>query len=221
MGSEANCASAMLTLNTAVAEALTNFKERVDKKISEYSQYSQYSEGTGHTAKFHALLDVLREDIRYIRPIRFDGNGYSDEWKQEAKRRGLDCETSCPLIYDRYLDEDTVRMFESQKVMTRHELKARNEIKWETYTKKIQIEARVFGDLCMNHVIPVVTKYQSVLIDNVHKLKEIFTEEKAMKIAANNLKLIEEISEHESFIIEHVNQLIEAKIGRASCRERV
>ena len=197
VGSEANCASAMLTLNTAVAEALTTFKERVDALIAKGE------------AKESAILKVLREDIRYVRPIRFDGNGYSDEWKQEAAARGLDCETSCPLIYDRYLDEDTIRMFESQKVMTRLELAARNEIKWETYTKKIQIEARIFGDLCMNHIIPVVTKYQSVLIDNVHKLKEIFSEEKATKISANNLRLIEEISEHEQFIIENVQKLID------------
>ena len=197
VGSEANCASAMLTLNTAVAEALTSFKERVDALIAKGE------------AKESAILKVLREDIRYVRPIRFDGNGYSDEWKKEAEERGLDCETSCPLIYDRYLDEDTVRMFESQKVMTRLELAARNEIKWETYTKKIQIEARIFGDLCMNHIIPVVTKYQSVLIDNVHKLKEIFSEEKATKISANNLRLIEEISEHEQFIIENVQKLVD------------
>ncbi|MCH5176666.1 MAG: glutamine synthetase III [Prevotellaceae bacterium] len=199
VGSEANCACAMLTLNTAVAEALTSFHQRVEALIAKGE------------AKESAILKVVREDIRYIRPIRFDGNGYSDEWKEEAAKRGLDCETSCPLIYDRYLDEASVQMFESQKVMTRLELKARNEIKWETYTKKIQIEARIFGDLCLNHIIPVVTKYQSVLIDNVHKLKEIFPAEKAARISANNLTLIEEISEHEQFIIEYVRRLIDAR----------
>ena len=199
VGSEANCACVMLTLNTAVAEALTSFHQRVEALIAKGE------------AKESAILKVVREDIRYIRPIRFDGNGYSDEWKEEAAKRGLDCETSCPLIYDRYLDEASVQMFESQKVMTRLELKARNEIKWETYTKKIQIEARIFGDLCLNHIIPVVTKYQSVLIDNVHKLKEIFPAEKAARISANNLTLIEEISEHEQFIIEYVRRLIDAR----------
>ena len=199
VGSEANCASAMLTLNTAVAEALTSFKERVDALIEKGE------------AKESAILKVVREDIRYIKPIHFDGNGYSDEWKAEAAKRGLDCETSCPLVYDRYLDEASVRMFESQKVMTKFELEARNEIKWETYTKKIQIEARIFGDLCMNHIIPVVTKYQSMLIDNVHKLKEIFPEEKASKISANNLSIIEKISSHESFIVENVEKLVEAR----------
>ena len=196
VGSLANCASAMLALNAAVAESLMNFKERVDGMISK---------GVG---KEVAILRVLKEDIKYIKPIHFEGNGYSDEWKVEAARRGLDCETSCPLIYDAYLKDSTVKMFEKTNVMTRPELEARNEIKWETYTKKIQIEARVFGDLCMNHIIPVVTKYQSMLIDNVHKLKEIFPAEKALKISANNLTIIEKISEHESFIVENVAKLI-------------
>ena len=199
VGSEANCASAMLALNTAVAEALTNFKERVDVLIEKGE------------AKESAILKVVRDDIKYIKPIHFDGNGYSEEWKEEAAKRGLDCETSCPLIYDRYLVENTIKMFESQKVMTKFELQARNEIKWETYTKKIQIEARIFGDLCMNHIIPVVTKYQSTLIDNVHKIKEIFSEEKYQKISANNLHLIEQISEHESFIVENVEKMVEAR----------
>ena len=199
VGSEANCASAMLTLNTAVAEALTNFKERVDTLIERGE------------SKESAILKTVRDDIKYIKPIHFDGNGYSDEWKEEAAKRGLDCETSCPLIYDRYLDASTIRMFESQKVMTELELRARNEIKWETYTKKIQIEARIFGDICMNHIIPVVTKYQSTLIDNVHKIKEVFSAEKYKKISANNLRLIEQISEHESFIVENVEKMVEAR----------
>ena len=199
VGSQANSASAMLALNSAVAEALINFKERVDNLIAT---------GTGKEA---AIIKVLQEDIRYTKPIRFDGNGYSDEWKAEAARRGLNCETSCPLIIDSYLDESTVRMFEKTNVMTRTELAARNEIKWETYTKKIQIEARIFGDLCMNHIIPVVTKYQSVLIENVHKLNEIFPKEKAAKISANNVSIIEQISEHESFIVENVAKLIDTR----------
>ena len=199
VGSQANSASAMLALNSAVAEALINFKERVDLLIAE------------GVNKESAIIKILKEDIKYTKPIRFDGNGYSDEWKAEAQRRGLDCETSCPLIIDNYLDEATVRMFEKVNVMTRNELAARNEIKWETYTKKIQIEARIFGDLCMNHIIPVVTKYQSVLIDNVHKLNEIFPADKAAKISANNLSIIEQISEHESFIVENVNKLIDTR----------
>ncbi|MBR2155015.1 MAG: glutamine synthetase III [Bacteroidaceae bacterium] len=199
VGSEANCASAMLTLNTAVAEALTLFKSRVDALMA------------AGEPKEAAILKVVREDIKYVRPIIFNGNGYGEAWKQEAARRGLDCETSAPLIFDRYLDEASIRMFESQNVMTRLELEARNEIKWETYTKKIQIESRIFGDLCLNHIIPVVTQYQSVLIDNVHKVMEIFPAEQAQKISRENLVIIERISEHESFIIENVERMIEAR----------
>jgi len=109
------------------------------------------------------------------------------------------------------------------KVMTRLELEARNEIKWETYTKKIQIESRIFGDMCLNHIIPVVTKYQSVLIDNVHKVMEIFADnlEKAKKISKENLYLIESISEHESFIIENVEKMIaERKAANTITSER-
>ena len=199
VGAVANCSSAMITLNTAVAEALTLFKNRVDALIEKGE------------SKENAILKIVREDIKYTRPVRFDGNGYSEDWKIEAKSRGLDCETSCPIIYDRYLDDKTVNMFESMKVMTKYELMARNEIKWDTYTKKIQIEARVFGDLCLNHIIPVVTRYQSVLIDNVHKVMAIFDEEKAKRVSANNITLIEKISEHESFIVENVKKLVDAR----------
>ena len=127
VGSEANCASGMIVLNTAVAEALTNFKHRVDALIHQ---------GQDQTA---AIISVLREDIKTCKPIRFDGNGYSEEWVEEARRRGLDCETSCPLIFDNYLAEDSVRMFEKMNVMNRKELEARTDVKWDTYTKRSQI----------------------------------------------------------------------------------
>ena len=200
VGSSANCASAMIALNTAVAEALTDFRTRVDALMEK---------GEG---KVNAILDVLREDIRQCKPIHFDGNGYSDEWKQEAARRGLDCETSCPIVFDRYLDDSSVRMFESMNVMRRHELKARNEIKWETYYKKIQIESRVLGDLCMNHIIPVATKYQSELVDNVHKIQLAFSApEKVKELTAYNIDLIEKINKHTSFIAENVEEMVEKR----------
>jgi glutamine synthetase len=199
VGSVANCSSAMITLNTAMAHTLTQFRSRVDDLVAQGKSIES------------AILKVVREDIKYTRPIRFDGNGYSKEWLEEANLRGLDCETSCPLIYDRYLDDTSVEMFESMKVMTKYELQARNEIKWDIYTKKVQIEARVFGDLCLNHIIPVVTRYQSVLIDNVRKVMDIFPEEKARQVSANNITLIEKISEHESFIVENVKRLIDAR----------
>ena len=199
VGSSANCASAMLTLNTAVAEALTSFRRRVDALMA------------GGEGKISAILDVLREDIKTCKPIRFDGNGYSDEWKEEAARRGLDCETSCPLVIDRYLDPESVQMYESMHVMNRHELEARNEIKWETYQKKIQIEARVMGDICMNHIIPVATKYQSELVDNVHKIYSVFPPEKAKELTAYNVDLIEKINKHTNFIAENVEKMVERR----------
>lgn len=198
VGSSANCASALIALNTAVAEALTDFKQRVDALVAQ-------GQGT-----ISALLSVLREDIRTCQPIRFDGNGYSEEWKAEAQRRGLDCETSCPLVFDRYMDESTIRMFESMHVMQRHELEARNEIKWETYFKKVQIESRVLGDLCMNHIIPVATKYQSELADNVHKIKQAFDDPERIKaLTTYNIDLIEKIDKHTSFIAENVEAMVE------------
>ena len=161
--------------------------------------------------KVAAILDVIRRDLKICKPIHFDGNGYSDEWKEEAARRGLDCETSVPVIFDNYLKEDSIAMFEKTGVMTRKELEARNEVKWEMYTKKIQIEARVLGDLAMNHIIPVATQYQTELVDNVYKMNSLFPAEKAAKLSAKNLELIEEIANRTAFIKEHVDAMIEAR----------
>ena len=199
VGSEANCASAMIALNSSVAEALTDFKKRVDALIEKGEP------------KISAILEVVREDIKTCKPIRFDGNGYSEEWKVEAEKRGLDCDTSCPVIFDRYLDDANIEMFENLGVMTRTELEARNEVKWETFTKKIQIEARVMGDLSMNHIIPVCTRYQSQLIKNVERMKSIFPAEKAEKLSARNMKLIEEIAERTDKIEKNVEELVEAR----------
>ena len=208
VGSEANCASAMIALNSAVAEALVEFKKRVDARIPEFEKKLA---GTEHSAVFHAIIDILREDIKVCKPIRFDGNGYSDAWKAEAAKRGLDTETSCPVIFERYLDEDSIRMFESLGVMTKKELEARNEVKWETYTKKIQIEARVLGDLSMNHIIPIATSYQSLLLRNVERMSGVFPKEKASQLNARNLKLIEEIAERTATIETQVEELVEAR----------
>ena len=210
-GSSANCASAMIALNSAMAEALIDFKQRVDQRISEYSEKPEYAEGTGHTAKFHAIVDVLREDIKICKPIRFDGNGYSEEWVREAERRGLDVEKSCPKIFEHYLDEASIRMFETTKVMNRKELMARNEVKWETYVKTVQIEARVMGDLSMNHVIPVSTHYQSQLIKNVQGMKDVFPADEAQRLSRRNLKLIQEIAERTERIEQLVEELTEAR----------
>ena len=199
VGSEANCASAMLVLNAAVAEQLKIFKAEVDAKIADGKE------------TFAAILEVIRKDIKTCKAIHFDGNGYSDEWKAEAARRGLDCETSVPVIFDNYLKESSIKMFESTGVMTRKELEARNEVKWETYTKKIQIEARVLGDIAMNHIIPTATTYQTSLIDNVYKMKDLFPADKAAILSSRNLEIIEDIAHRTNFIKEKVDEMIEAR----------
>ena len=209
VGSEANCASAMIALNAAVAEQLVEFKKEVDGLVEKGEP------------KISAIIQVIRKYIKECKPIRFDGNGYSEEWKAEAARRGLDCETSCPLIFDRYLTPESIRMFESTGVMTQKELEARNEVKWETYTKKIQIEARVLGDLVMNHIVPVATEYQTKLIDNVYKMKSVFAEEEARTLSAENMAIIRKIAEHATYIKEHVDAMVEArKVANKIASER-
>ena len=199
VGSEANCASAMIALNSAVAEALVNFKKRVDALVA------------GGKDLHAAIISVLRDDIKTCKPIRFNGNGYSDEWVEEATKRGLDVEKSCPLIFDRYLDKESIEMFESLNVMNAKELAARNEIKWETYTKKIQIEARIFGDLSINHIIPQVVAYQTKLAQNVAALKAILSDDEFKVLAASNLALISEISERVKAIEEGCEALTESR----------
>ena len=199
VGSEANCASAMIALNSAVAEALVDFKVRVDALIAKGEDTTK------------AIVEVIREDIKTCKPIRFDGNGYSEEWVVEATKRGLDVEKSCPVIFERYLDDSSVKMFETLGVMSKKELEARNEVKWETYTKKIQIEARVMGDLSMNHIIPVATHYQSQLLKNVQNMRNIFPTEKADALNARNMKIIEEIAERTAIIEKGVDDLVNAR----------
>ncbi len=205
VGSEANCASAMIALNSAVAEALMDFKKRVDARLPELEKKL---EGTGHNAVFHAIIEVLREDIKTCKPIRFDGNGYSDEWVEEAAKRGLDVEKSCPRIFERYLDDSSIQMFESLGVMNRKELEARNEVKWETYTKKIQIEARVLGDLSINHIIPVATHYQTQLLQNISNMAAVFPIDTANKLSVRNKKIVEEIAERINAIEMGVEELV-------------
>jgi glutamine synthetase len=198
-GSSVNCASAMIALNAAMAESLNAFKERVDAKIK------------AGEAKIPAILEVLKDDIKSCKPIRFDGNGYSEAWVKEAAKRGLDVERSCPVVFEHYLDDSSIKMFESTKVMTAKELEARNEVKWEMYVKTVQIEARVLGDLAMNHIIPVSTHYQSQLIKNVQGMKSVFSSDKAERLSARNMKLIEEIAERTEKIEQLVEELTEAR----------
>ena len=199
VGSSANCASAQIVLNTAVAEALTSFKERVDALIAKGED------------KFTAILSVVKDDIKTCAPIHFDGNGYSEEWVEEAGKRGLDTEKSAPVIFDRYLDPETVKMFESMSVMKENELKARNEVKWETFTKKLQIEARVLGDLSLNHIIPVATHYQAMLSKDVQNLMVIYGAEKGKQLSDRIMNIIEQISERTAIIEKDVEDMVNAR----------
>ena len=195
VGSSANCASAMTALNAAMSEQLRCFKKEVDALIK------------GGKQKEEALYEVIKKYIKESRPIRFNGNGYSDEWKEEAEKRGLDCETNVPLIYDNYTSQQSVKTFEN--VLSEKELHARNEVKWEMFTKKIQIESRVLGDLALNHIIPVAIEYQAVLLTNVANLKNIFDDYKT--IGAEQIRLIEKISRHVNEINAQVHAMTDQR----------
>lgn len=199
LGSSANCGSAMLALNSAVAYQLRLFKQDVEALR------------TQGKSKEAAIFEVLKAYIKESKPIRFDGNGYSEEWKEEAERRGLDCESSVPLQYDAYLKPEVVRMFEETGVLSRKELEARNEVKWEVYIKKVQIEARVLGDLSMNHIIPVVLHYQSLLLSNITKLKETFGVDEYEDLAAEPRRLVRKISKHVNAVTRLTDEMIEAR----------
>lgn len=198
VGSSANCASALTALNAAVGEQLREFKKEVDILIK------------SGKSKEEALYEIIKKYIKESRPIRFNGNGYSDEWKVEAEKRGLDCETSVPLIYDSYTSKQSIKVFEN--ILSEVELHARNEVKWEIYTKKIQIESRVLGDLALNHIIPVSINYQSILLQNVANLQKIFTDEaKFENMAKEQLRLIEKISVHVNAINSTVHEMVDAR----------
>lgn len=199
LGSSANCGSAMLALNSAVAYQLRQFKEDVEKLRA------------NGKSKEVAIFEVLKGYIKESKAIRFDGNGYSDAWKEEAERRGLDCENSVPLQYDAYLKPEVVEMFEKTGVLNKKELEARNEVKWEIYIKKVQIEARVLGDLSLNHIIPVVIRYQTVLLENLTRLKETFSDEEYAELSEEPRRLIRKISSHITVVTKQVDKMIDAR----------
>lgn len=199
VGSSANCAKAMIVLNTAVAEQLTTFK----KDVAHLMQQGK--------SKENAIYSVIKEYIRKSAPIRFDGNGYSEAWKKEAYERGLDCETSIPVILQQFIAPDVVKMFESQGVMTAKELEAREEVYVETYTKKLQIEGRVLGDLAINHIIPVASRYQNILLEKVGRMSMLFSSEKLHALARYDREMIERLSTHISEIQNIVEQLSNAR----------
>lgn len=180
VGSEANCACTMIVLTSAVAEQLRFFRTAVDARTAQGEPLRE------------AIVAELRALIAYSKPIRFDGNGYSAEWAEEAARRGLDCQTSAPLIFDAYTASASIQMFESLGVMRRAELEARNEIKWETYVKKVQIESRVMNDMAENHIVPAALEYKRRLADTLWHL----TDSGHAEWTADEQDLIATISQH-------------------------
>ncbi|MBR4263760.1 MAG: glutamine synthetase III [Paludibacteraceae bacterium] len=199
VGSSANCGAAMLALNSAVAEQLMQFKNEVDRRVE------------AGEAKERVLFDVIKRYIVECKAIRFDGNGYSDEWKEEAARRGLDCETSAPLMIDNYLSPDVVKMFATTGVLNEAELQSRCEVKWETYCKKVQIESRVMGDLVINHVLPAAKRYQTMLLQNVLAVKQVFSEEEVRSLNEQDYSIIRQIENHAAAIIAGVEKMTEAR----------
>lgn len=198
VGSSANCASAMIALNTVVAAQLTEFKEEVDALIEKGIK------------KDEAILQVLKKYIGICKPIRFDGNGYSAEWVAEAKKRGLTNITCVPESLKGYLTETSKEIFSKMGIFDVKELEGRVEVEYEKYMKKIQIEARVLGDISINHIVPTAVKYQTLLIDNVRGLKDLFGDSYE-SIAGNRIDIIKEISDHVTGIKTKVNEMIEAR----------
>lgn len=195
VGSSANCGAAVLALNATVAEQLNLFREEVDALIAKGE------------AKERALFTVIKRYLKECRDIRFDGNGYSEEWQQEAERRGLDIETSVPVMINQYLREESVQMFGSTGVLNRAELLARSEVKWENYSMKLQIESRVLGDLVINHIIPAAKRYQNVLLQKVVGVKQVFSESDAAALNEQDMQLIRRIENHTGAIVAKVEEM--------------
>jgi glutamine synthetase len=199
VGSSANCGAAMLALNAAVAEQLILFKQEVDSRIEKGEP------------KERVLFDVIKKYIVACKAIRFDGNGYSEEWKAEAQKRGLDCETSVPLVIDRYLKPESIKMFGLTGVLSEAELHSRSEVKWETYVKKLQIESRVMGDLVVNHVLPAAKRYQTMLLQNVLAVKQVFSAEEVASLNEMDYSIIKQIEHHSGEIFAGVERMTEAR----------
>ena len=196
VGSSANSSSAMTVLNTIVADQLIDFKNAVDAQIDKGQK------------KEVAIINVLRDYIRESKDIRFEGNGYSQEWEEEAKRRGLSNIRTTPQALDAFTTRDTEELFTRNGIFSKVELHARHEILLEDYVKKIQIEARVMGDLAMNHVIPTALKYQNKLIQNVKGLQELGL---GSDFSETTLDMIKNISKHVTTIKTKVDQMVELR----------
>jgi glutamine synthetase len=189
----------MIVLNTIMAQQLIEFKKEVDALLEK------------EINKDEAIFQVLRSYIVASKDICFEGNGYSQEWVVEAKKRGLNNIASTPDALDAFVSKKSIRLFTEMGVYSERELHARHDINLETYTKKIQIEARTMGDLALNHIIPTAVKYQNVLIQNVKGLKDILSSEEYKKGVDYQLQSIKEISEHISKIKVAVHEMIEER----------
>ncbi len=199
VGSSANTAKPMFVLNTIMADQLTKYKSDVDKLIEKGIK------------KKDAMFEVAKRYIIESRDIRFEGNSYSKEWEKEAAKRGLSNNRSTPEALSAFISDKSVKLFEKHNVMSKTELEARYSIKLEKYTKKIQIESRVMGDLATNHILPTAIHYQNRLIENAKGLKEVLDSKSYVKLSKNQLYTIKEISNHISEIKEYVGQMVEAR----------
>ena len=206
VGSSANCSNAVATLNTIVADQLKVFKEAVDKRVA------------SGTPLMQAILDETREVYRASKNICFDGNGYSDEWKAEAARRGLDCETSVPKSYDILVDPKTIALYKRTGVMTEAELEARKDTFCDIYSKKVEIEARILADLTANHIMPIAIHYESRLLDNVSKMKNVFPGDSFAELCKGELDMIRTLAEHLSDL-RVLSEEMEAECDRANTLE--
>ncbi len=199
VGSSANCSKAMTVLNLIIAEQLTKFKIEVDEMVEKKG-----------LKKEDAIFNVLRELIKSSTKIRFEGDGYSDEWVAEAARRGLSNYKTTPEALKVMIAESTFELYAKHGIMNKVEIEARYEIELEEYIKKLQIEGRILGDIARNHVVPTAIAYQNTLIVNVKGLKDIF-EKDFKKHAVEQMKLIEEISEHIGSIMLNVEKMTEER----------
>jgi len=196
VGSTANCASPMTVLNTIIAETLKGFKKDVDALIEKGDK------------KEIAIMHIIQKYIVESKAVLFEGDGYSEEWHHEAERRGLPNVRTTPLALDAMVTNKSKQLFENNNIYTHAELEARHEIELEKYIKKVQIEARIIGDLALNHIIPAAVKYQNTLLDNINGLKAAGLSESSYK---SQLTIVSKVSEHVQVIYEKVHALVEAR----------
>ena len=196
VGSSANCAAAMTVLNTIMAETLRKFKQDVDGLIEKNEK------------KEIAIMQVIQRYIVESKSVLFEGDGYSDDWEKEAKKRGLPNVKTTPLALDAFVTDKAKKLFEQNKIYSHSELEARHEIMLENYVKKVQIEARVMGDLATNYILPAAVKYQNILLENIRGLKDAGLEVSAY---SNQLKIVTKISEHINSMSTKVEEMVEAR----------